>query len=394
MKGRLALLLLLPAMLLAGSALAAPRVVAAPRVAVLTFGPGDHAFSKFGHDAILIDDGQRELVYNFGTFRFDSPWLIADFLKGRLQYWLSVGTLDGTIAAYRAQNRSILLQELRMPAARRHALSRALAENALPQNRYYAYDYFRDNCATRVRDALDRAAGGAIRAASNGPGRLTYRQHALRLVADDWPLYVGLHLGLGAPSDRPTLRWDEAFLPEELAAILRTTPLVSAEQILFAADRPPPRHTPPNRVPVALGIGVLLGATAVMAASRSRRVLGVLLALWGTLLGLLGCALSFLWLATDHVAAHRNENLALLPPWALGLAVAGVALARGKAWADKTARILTAVALSGAVLLLPCKLLPWFGQDNAFFIALLLPLWAGLTLGTWLPSIRRLRHRR
>ena len=30
-----------------------------------------------------------------------------------------------------------------------------LIENYLPQNRFYAYDFFLDNCATRVRDIID-----------------------------------------------------------------------------------------------------------------------------------------------------------------------------------------------------------------------------------------------
>src|SRR5262245_23905580 len=54
-------------------------------VYVLTFGPGDHPFFMFGHNAIWIRDTARaetdmDRVYNFGTFKFDSPRLILDFL--------------------------------------------------------------------------------------------------------------------------------------------------------------------------------------------------------------------------------------------------------------------------------------------------------------------------
>src|SRR4051812_18365123 len=75
---------------------------------VLTFGPGDHPFFKFGHNAIWIrPEGGRGLVFNFGTFAFDSPALIPKFLKGRLNYWLSVSPDEDTFYSYQAANRSI-----------------------------------------------------------------------------------------------------------------------------------------------------------------------------------------------------------------------------------------------------------------------------------------------
>ena len=104
---------------------AAPAATAAPgtlprrrttplRVFVMTMGPGDHPFFRFGHDAIWLrrPPARTDRVYNFGTFRFDSPRLILDFLGGRLNYWLSVSSLAPVIAGYGHENRSIDVQEL------------------------------------------------------------------------------------------------------------------------------------------------------------------------------------------------------------------------------------------------------------------------------------------
>ncbi len=57
-------------------------------VHVLTFGPGTHPFFKFGHNAIWIQDrvARTNQVYNFGTFNFESIWLIPQFLLGRFEY--------------------------------------------------------------------------------------------------------------------------------------------------------------------------------------------------------------------------------------------------------------------------------------------------------------------
>src|SRR5260221_842723 len=174
----------------------------------MTFGPGDHPFFKFGHDAILVRDHTSgvDRVYNFGTFRFDSPGLIGEFLKGRLVYWLSVSSLPVTMASYERETRTILRQELALPPAEKQVLRVRLEENARPDKREYKYDYFLDNCSTRVRDAIDRATEGALREASRAPGRLTLREQALRMTADALPLYLALDLVLGGATDRPTDR--------------------------------------------------------------------------------------------------------------------------------------------------------------------------------------------
>jgi hypothetical protein len=384
----------------------ARELAPAPRISVLTFGPGDEAFSKFGHDAILVESGTRSLVYNFGTFRFDSPWLIPEFLKGRLHYWLSVSSLDATIAAYQERNRSILQQELRLSLDERRSIAARLERNALPEHRSYAYDYYRDNCATRVRDVLDQTLGGALSRAAQAPAALTYRQHTLRLVADDLPLYVGLHLGLAGAADRSLTRWEEAFLPEQLAAIVRSTtrsapagPLVTRERVIFAAQREPDRSAPPEREGAALATGLLMGSALAglgRAAARSARALKLfagVLGVLGVLGGAIGSLLSFFWLATNHQIAYANENTLLMPPWALALGLVAIPVARQKPRANKALFVVAAACAASGVANLVFKALPWSRQDNTFFLALMVPLWLGAALGAWWVQRRSGRRR-
>ena len=363
-------------------------------IAVLTFGPGDHPFFKFGHNAILVHDAsiQRDMVYNFGTFSFDSPWLLVDFLKGRLKYWLSVQSLRGTVAAYRQEARSIDVQELNLTPAQRRALANDLEQNASGDNKYYKYDYYRDNCSTRVRDVVDRAIGGRLHDASRGPASMSWRDHTRRLTADDLPVYLGLHVAMGDLIDRKIDVWDEMFLPAKLQETLRRVmvvgpqgeePLVKKEQLLLAADRPPVRTTPPHWTPRMAGLGVLLGGVLAVlgrsaARSRSARILlGLLLALTGFLLGILGWIFSLLWAFTDHEVAHRNENILQCVPWALLLVALALNAARGSRRSlDLTFR-LTLAAAAASLLGLLLKALPWFDQNNWEIIALLLPFWAG-----------------
>src|SRR5690606_18888205 len=99
--------------------------------------------------------GGPDLAYNFGTFRFDSPWLILDFLTGKFEYWLSVSSFDNTLRHYQEANRDVEEQLLALGNPTAWDVAEQLRTNALPENRFYLYDYYRDNCSTRVRDAIN-----------------------------------------------------------------------------------------------------------------------------------------------------------------------------------------------------------------------------------------------
>jgi len=385
----------------------------------VTFGPGDHPFFKFGHDAIWIHDDAAgtDRVYNFGTFSFNGPRLILDFLHGRMTYWLSVSYLPAVLASYERENRTIDVQELALDPSAKQALRARLDVNARPENRDYKYDYFLDNCATRVRDAIDGVVGGQLRASARAPARLTLRRQALRMTADYWPLYVALDIVLGPDADRPIDRWGEMFIPQELARGLSavtvsgpggTRPLVREARPVFAAEhRPPPLETPPARARSFLVAGssvgllfLLLGwaATRPQLATAARIVLralfGLLLAAWGLVTGFVGCFLVYAWALTDHVVAHHNQNILLFAPWALALVVLGIGIAFGKPWAGRGARTVAFAALAAAIAAALLKVGIVRHQENDRLLSFSLPAWLGIYatlafyVGRWNPGRR------
>src|SRR5690606_13906200 len=103
-----------------------------PTVSLLTMGPGDEAFFKFGHNAIRVryPGPNRDYVYNFGTFAFDSPTLILDFLTGKFRYWLSVQGFESTVRHYAQANRSVYEQELSLAGYQARHLADVLEVNA------------------------------------------------------------------------------------------------------------------------------------------------------------------------------------------------------------------------------------------------------------------------
>ncbi|MEM7675867.1 MAG: DUF4105 domain-containing protein, partial [Myxococcota bacterium] len=194
---------------------------------MMTFGPGEPVFLKFGHNALLVRgrDPQSgapvfERVYDYGLFDGSSPTLVADFLQGRMRYWVGVTSLDRTMRRYQATNRDVSAQKLRLSQDDAEALLRKLEDNIKQENRYYRYDYYYDNCSTRVRDVLDDITEGAVRKAFLGDAKMTLRGHTLRHTSSDWLYYLGLDVGL-ADVDRPIDLWVESFLPQNFREGLR-----------------------------------------------------------------------------------------------------------------------------------------------------------------------------
>ena len=370
------------------------------RVSVLTMGPGDAFVTLFGHDALLVErSGLPSLVYNFGMYT-EAAIAPHHVLGGTLRYFLEPAYLTRTVGFYVAQNRSVVEQALELDAETAERLARALSVNSQPENAAYAYDFARDNCTTRVRDALDRALGGELRRSLSGTARRTYRDHALRFTAHDWPLYFLFDLGLGRAVDRPLSAWDDAYLPDRLMDDLRAVrisgpggslPLVSHETVLARAERPPTLEMPPVRAPWHAAAGGLVGGVFALLGRKTgraaRRALGVASAVLGLVTGLLGLWVLLLLATKVHPATHENFNVMVCPPLALWLVVPGVAVALGRdSGPRRLARAAMVVAGTSALGFAAATLA---GQQSYRVALLVLPLFSGVWLGAR-AALRRL----
>lgn len=360
----------------------------APRIGVVTMSPGLEYWSRFGHNAILVDEsasGGTRTLYNFGYFDFEQPGFLTRFLQGRMLYILAALPLEEDLHGYEVDGRGVRLQWLDFTPDEATRLRDTLAHTALPENRDYRYDYFLANCSTKVRDALDEALGGRLKQQWQGRSHgFTFRSEALRLSSTLPWLYLGIHTGLGPFVDRKLSWWDEGFIPTRLADALReaTTadgrPLVTDEIELLPQRIALPPESPPDWRWRFAGVGLLLAAFFAFATrAAAPRVLrvgaSVLLELAWTALGLVGLGLLALWAFTDHAAAWQNENALLFNPLCLLLLGTLPALWRGGAPPRWLSHVALAVALcAGFAFFL--KFLPFRIQSTGDWIALLLPL--------------------
>lgn len=399
-------LLLLPI----GSSLRADTVDPAPgelTVYLLTMDHGDAVWEKFGHNAIWIRDRARgtDRVYNYGVFDFHSPGYWSRFVKGDWIYQIAASDIYNTVRQYRYLNRTVTAQELALTQEQARELQEFLEWNLRPENAEYLYDYYRDNCSTRVRDALDRVLGGALRRATEDqPSGTTYRWHSRRLLQGDVAPYTGIALALGTRVDRPITLWEEMFLPSKLRERVREltvpaedgrmVPLVRAEEVLVEAIGRAPEADAPRSLTwrylvVGVGVGLLILAMGWVGEGRGiagvtgRVAFSLLAGGWSLVVGFAGLLIAGLWFLTNHTFTYYNENLLQATPFSLLLTVLLPALAFRARWAARPALgIAAAVAIAsvaGALL----QLLPWFDQVNGEIVALLLPPHLAIALATF-----------
>ncbi len=359
------------------------------RVWLITIGPGDAVWERFGHNAIRLVDTRTgyDASYNWGIFDFQQEDFIPRFLRGEMLYMMAPFATQPMLDMYRASGREIVSQELALTSAQKLALRDFAERNALPENRDYYYDYFLDNCSTRVRDLLDQVLGGVLfeqfGALATGT---SYRDHTRRLTRPDPALYTGMDLLLGSPGDQPISVWAEMFLPMTVRDALRdvqvgdgaggTRPLVISEEVLAEARVAEEPQEAPTWWPWYLITGLLggvafagLGVRAAGGSVRARWGLAVTGALWGLVTGISGTILVAV-LFTDHHFMAWNENLFLLSPLSLAVAVlVPLAVVRPsvRSWAARVAQAVTVLAGVGLVV----GLLPFAVQQN------------GMHLGVW-----------
>ncbi len=380
------------------------------RVALVTIGPGSNIWDRFGHNAIWIQDPERRInqLYNYGSYDFNAENFVLRFIQGRMLYMLTSGGPDVAFRYYRERvNRSVWVQELNLTPAQRIELRDFLLWNDRPENQEYRYDYYYDNCSTRVRDALDRVLGGVIRRQTEDTSAgTTLRFHTRRLTTNNVWYYTGLMIALGPMVDKPITVREEMFLPMSLRDHLRAIsvtgpdgsqePLIASERTVFESTRPPSDEVPPSWTLAYLAVGVVLSGllfwlAAAGAKSKWGRVGFVSVStVWMLVVGALGAVLFGLVVATDHASAYWNENLFLFNPLSLALALTVPLASLGVRRVNRPVALL-AVAVAGlSALGFIAQVLPGLDQVNGELYALVLLPNVAVGLGVYrLVGVRR-----
>ncbi len=307
-------------------------------VSLLTVLPGEQVQTVFGHSAIRIRDPVLGIdrTYNYGTYDFSDPLFLLKFGYGRMRYFLDVSSFEMAMRRYRYQRRPAIEQTLNLSADQENALFHALRINALPEHRFYRYDFFYDNCSTRVRDILKAVLGERLQYDTTAAASRTFRQLIDPYLADRSFLDTGIDLMLGLPTDQVATPWQEMFLPDELMpafdrATVRNdgsaTPLVARTDTLFWVAGYQ-TYAPPAHGAAWLGWLLFAGGLAATLWQARRGAAGHPLpdALLLFTVGLAGVVIAFLVFISEHAAT--KQNLHLLWAWPTHLWAAAALLRR------------------------------------------------------------------
>ena len=227
------------------------------RLAVL--GPGDALYLSWGHIGVIVEDtlsGQSRF-YDYGLFSFDTENFFVNFALGRLIFAVGTSPVYWNFVKAEKDDRELTLMTLNLSGEAKAEMKALLEVNVRPGNNTYLYHHYGDNCATRVRDILDRVTDGQIRRfTADKPGRMTLRAHTLRHLKERPFFFWFLPFMMGSSIDIPITIWDDLFLPSEFLRILKDftyqdgngieRPLVSrVETYYYSKNRAPLSEDPP-----------------------------------------------------------------------------------------------------------------------------------------------------
>lgn len=297
------------------------------RISLLTCTPGEELYSTFGHSALRVIDSSnaQDIVFNYGTFNFDDPGFYMKFIRGKLLYYVSTASFNGNDSSYgfkdeyQLTNRGITEQVLNLTASEKIAVRDFLYNNAKEENKYYKYDFFFDNCTTRLRDIILKHKKNAPPLAAVIPAGTTFRQAIYQYLdknGKDWSK-LGIDILLGAPTDAVMTSAQSEFLPDNLMKAFDSTN--QNNQLVLSTTNLYEINTSENKssffTPLVV-FSLLLAVIFFISLSKSKMATAFLQGFDGMFLcltGLLGIALIFMWTATDHAMCRNNYNLL----WAL-----------------------------------------------------------------------------
>jgi hypothetical protein len=295
------------------------------RVSLLTCGPGEELYAKFGHSAIRVVDPANhiDVSFNYGYFNFNIDGFYYKFIKGETDYQLGVAETSEFFLEYQMRQINMWEQVLNLQQSEKQNLFDALMENYRPENRFYRYNFVFDNCATRPRDMINKSIQGKVifnKTLENT--KETFQQLIDYYTAESPSILFGIHLILGAPKDKEATFQQTMFLPERLmqaysTAIIQrdsaSVPLVlSSSQPVTVAGKE--HKTAFNYIPFLFGVLLILTLLVCSADKRKQR-----LSFWfdGVLFGLAGfagCIVFYLTSFSIHPLVSFNWNVIWLNP--------------------------------------------------------------------------------
>ncbi|PJB16439.1 MAG: hypothetical protein CO117_15185, partial [Flavobacteriaceae bacterium CG_4_9_14_3_um_filter_33_16] len=318
-------------------------------ISILTIGSGSSLNDAFGHNAIRIKDAAKnlDLTFDYGRYDFNAPNFYLNFARGKLNYAIGVAEYYDFLKFYKWQQRRVDEQVLNLTQIQKETLYNYLVNNYKPENRDYLYDFFYDNCATKIKDVINIATNNAVE--FNHPENFepkTFRTLIQEKL--DWNTWgsLGIDVALGSVIDQKATPVEHMFLPSYIHTFFKLAtfknnqyPLVKESKTIYNQNLAPSSLSFFLSPLFIFGLFALIILWVTYKDFKMQHRTNSLDVVLFVLTGVVGLGILLLWFATDHKATHQNYNL--LWACALNLLVIGQLFRKTpKAWFIKYLKFL------------------------------------------------------
>lgn len=193
------------------------------KASLLTCSPGTEIYEYYGHTALRIHDmtSGDDYVFNYGLFDYSAPHFVWRFVRGETDYKVGACLFEDFLPEYRRRGSYVQEDILNLTQKEAFKLFTSLADNCRQEKCTYHYDFFYDNCATRIRDQIEKCIEGKL-IFTTPVDSISLRSIVHEYSAKyKWSLF-GQDLLIGSEADRKVDRRIQQFAPLYLERDLHT----------------------------------------------------------------------------------------------------------------------------------------------------------------------------
>lgn len=349
-------------------------------VSLVTQAPGAELYVWFGHAGLLIETPLQDVMYDWGVFSF-SPGFYLDFIFGRLYYSALPTWPESVFGRAEREERTVTVLSLDIDNAAKSALIDFVNYNVTPPNNVYLYDYYFDNCATRIRDIVNSAEDDGFRQWAEGISTgYTLRQLSTLYMKRSSPVAFTLNVLQGPSIDNVANLYEACFLPDILMKALEAWYDKDGTVVYQGSEADVGNmHLAFSSLVAGLVVAIIM-YTLSRSSKRAYGVVSFFIHLYFTFLSSI---LLFMMTCTNHTVTWGNENIVFFNPlFIIPLVQSATCIFRPKAGlglTTKVYRILLVLMLSTLVMkgFFPTV----FTQDNIFLFLFLSPVYLAMSLG-------------
>ena len=297
------------------------------KVSIISIGEGSSLADAFGHTGVRVISNGNDIVFNFGVYDFSAPNFYSNFVKGRPVYKLAVQKYENFKEGYIYQNRYLVEHELNISEESKINIIDLLVNNSRPENKYYTYDYLRDNCSTRVADILIDDTNNKFRVDKlESKAIITYRELIHEKISENSWAALGIDLCLGAIIDKKISVRETFFIPEKLMKYMDELMIDYSKpitkNIIFSPDSPSKYN---EEFPKPLLVNLIISLLIILLTyfnfrnNSWNRSIDFIIYLFS---GFVGVLIIYLWFFSNHFASAQNFNFLWAFPFNLAVVFA------------------------------------------------------------------------